>query len=207
VEAGKVCLDGCLTVPRNASGIVLFAHEGGSGRKSPRNQFTARELNNAGLATLLFDLLTPREDLKDRISGEFRLNVPLLVHRLIGATDWIKQHPDTKNLNLGYFGASTGSAVALISAAVKPEKVKAVVSRGGRPDLAMKALPSVKAPTLLIAGGKDHAILDLNKRALAELKTQKDLIVISGATQLFEEPGSLRKVAHLAANWFQKHLS
>ena len=207
IETGKIALDGYLTVPRNARGIVLFAHGSGSSRKSPRNQYTARELNNAGLATLLFDLLSSHEDLEDRITGEYRFNVTLLAHRLIGVTDWIKQRPNTRNLAVGYFGASTGSAVALIAAAVKPQVVKAVVSRGGRPDLAMKALPDVKAPTLFIIGGSDTAVIDLNKKAYDALTVKKDIVVIAGATHLFEEPGALQKVSQLAADWFKKYLA
>lgn len=188
IAAGKITLDGYLNIPGNASGIVLFAHGSGSSRYSPRNQYVARKLNDSGLATLLFDLLTSKEDIEDRITAQYRFDVTLLAHRLIQATDWVTQRPDTTKLRVGYFGASTGAAVALIAAAVKQELVKAVVSRGGRPDLAMTSLPQVKAPTLLIVGGEDSAVIRLNARALEELTADKRMILVPGATHLFEEP-------------------
>jgi putative phosphoribosyl transferase len=207
IAAGKITLDGYLNIPGNASGIVLFAHGSGSSRYSPRNQYVARKLNDSGLATLLFDLLTSKEDIEDRITAQYRFDVTLLAHRLIQATDWVTQRPDTTKLRVGYFGASTGAAVALIAAAVKQELVKAVVSRGGRPDLAMTSLPQVKAPTLLIVGGEDSAVIRLNARALEELTADKRMILVPGATHLFEEPGALQKVAGLAADWFVRYLN
>jgi len=207
IEAARVVLDGYLSIPHNSKGIVIFSRCGEGGRQSPGNQFTAQELNNAGIATLLFDLLTPKETLANIITGAFMFNVSLLARRLIAATEWVKRRPNTRNLNVGYLGFSTGSAMALIAASIIPESVKAVVSRGGRTDFALEALPAVQAPTLLIAGGNDPTVLEINKRAYKELKAVKDIIVLSGASHLDEEPSLLQKVARLAAHWFGKYLA
>jgi putative phosphoribosyl transferase len=207
IEAARVVLDGYLNIPHNSKGIVIFSRCGEGVRQSPGNQFTARELNNAGIATLLFDLLTPKEALTNIITGAFMFNVSLLARRLVAATEWVKRLPNTRKLNVGYLGISTGSAMALIAASLIPGSVKAVVSRGGRTDFALNALPAIQAPTLLIAGGNDPTVLEINKRAYKELKTVKDIIVISGASHLFEEPNALRKVAGLAAGWFEKYLA
>jgi putative phosphoribosyl transferase len=206
IPAGKVTINGNLTVPRRAKGIVLFAHGSGSGRFSPRNTRVAREINKAGIATLLIDLLTQEEEEIDESTGEFRFDIDLLAQRLIHATEWLKKNPDTKALAVGYFGASTGAAAALIAAAKLPEQVKAVVSRGGRPDLAGEYLSKVKAPTLLIVGGDDTDVLELNREASKEIKSDKKLVVVPGATHLFEEPGKLEEVSRLAISWFSKHL-
>lgn len=205
IKVAKISFDGDLDVPNNASGLVLFAHGSGSSRKSPRNQYVARELNKAGLATLLFDLLTRDEEEVDMVTAELRFDIPLLSKRLIAATDWVKQSDQVRNLGLGYFGASTGAAVALVASVERPF-VKAVVSRGGRPDLAGTYLPQVKAPTLLIVGGEDDVVIGLNVKALSKISAEKDLVVVPGATHLFEEPGTLEQVARLAAEWFLKYL-
>ena len=201
VPIGQVHLEGALTLPPNANAVVLFAHGSGSSRHSPRNNFVARVLHQAGLGTLLLDLLTPREDQ----SYATRFDIELLTRRLQGATAWLRRRPQTGHLRVGYFGASTGAAAALDAAAALGDTIGAVVSRGGRPDLAT-SLDLVTAPTLLMVGGLDHEVLDLNRQALAELTCEKELTVIRGATHLFEEPGTLDEVAHLAARWFAKHL-
>ena len=206
IPSGRVAINGNLTIPQKARGIVLFAHGSGSGRFSPRNTKVAREINASGIATLLIDLLTEDEEAEDTYSGEYRFNIDLLAQRLVDATAWTKKNQDTKDLAVGYFGASTGAAAALIAAAQLPTLVKAVVSRGGRPDLAGTALPSVKAPTLLIVGGDDLEVLELNKEALAQLSSEKKLTVVPGATHLFEEPGKLEQEAKLAIGWFSKYL-
>jgi putative phosphoribosyl transferase len=206
IKIDKITLEGSLHIPEGAPGVVLFAHGSGSSRFSPRNTFVARELQQANLATLLFDLLTKEEEKIDAITAQLRFNIRLLADRLIGATDWLRRGEDTKKLNIGYFGASTGAAAALVAAAERADLVKAVVSRGGRPDLAGEALPNVKAPTLLIVGGNDRVVIDLNREALSQLKVDKELVIVPGATHLFEEPGTLEKVARLAAGWFQKYL-
>jgi dienelactone hydrolase len=206
IPAEGVQLVGDLTIPQGAKAIVLFAHGSGSSRRSPRNQFVARELSAAGLATLLFDLLTPAEEERDRRTGELRFDVLLLAHRLRIVSERVLGQPETQGLRLGYFGASTGAAAALIAAAVLPEIVGAVVSRGGRPDLAFGALAQVEAPTLLIVGGEDREVIELNRRALAQLRGEKRLEIIPGATHLFEEPGALEAVARLASAWFQHFL-
>ena len=201
-------LEGDLEVPQGALGIVVFAHGSGSSRHSPRNQFVAEALQSAGLATLLFDLLTPAEESVDRRTAGYRFDIELLTKRLIGATAWTLRNPVTRNLRLGYFGASTGAAAALAAAAELRETVRAVVSRGGRPDLAGPDLGFVRAPTLLIVGGSDDVVLELNREALAKLfSCKKELAVIPGATHLFEEPGALEKVAKTAAAWFSRYLS
>jgi putative phosphoribosyl transferase len=206
VTAGSVTLEGNLTLPEEARGIVLFAHGSGSSRLSPRNRYVARILNEAKLATLLVDLLTPEEEAIDVRTAHLRFDIGLLAERLVGATDWLVQHPDTNQLRIGYFGASTGAAAALMAAVVRPDVVGAVVSRGGRPDLAGRALAQVRAPTLLIVGGHDVEVLDLNRAALAQLRAEKDLVIVPGATHLFEEPGALDQVARLARDWFERHL-
>jgi putative phosphoribosyl transferase len=205
IKSGNVILDGDLTVPQRAEGVVLFAHGSGSSRLSTRNRYVARELNKVGLATLLMDLLTVEEEELD-VRGQFRFDIDLLAGRLINATEWLRKADATRNLLIGYFGASTGAAAALVAAAQLQSKVQAVVSRGGRPDLAMAYLPAVKAPTLLIVGGADDVVIELNKKALAKLKPEKKMEIVPGATHLFEEPGTLEAVAELAADWFRQFL-
>jgi len=204
VPAGAVT--GNLTLPQDSHGIVLFAHGSGSSRHSPRNRYVARVLNEAKLATLLIDLLTPHEEVIDARTAQLRFDIDLLAERLVDATDWLTHFPDTKDLPIGYFGASTGAAAALAAAAVRPEVVGAIVSRGGRPDLARAALAQVRAPTLLIVGGNDGQVIELNRAALAQLRCEKQLMIVPGATHLFEEPGALDEVARLACDWFQRHL-
>jgi putative phosphoribosyl transferase len=207
VPAGPVELAGNLCVPEEAGGVVLFAHGSGSGRHSPRNRHVARVLGEAGLATLLIDLLTPDEEEADRESGHLRFDVGLLARRLAGATHWLRQNPDTRDLPVGYFGASTGAGAALIAAAERPREVGAVVSRGGRPDLAGDTLPLVEAPTLLIVGSDDEPVIRMNEEALGRLRAEKRLEIVPGAGHLFEEPGTLEEVARLAAGWFTRHLA
>jgi len=206
ITAGGATLHGNLLIPARARGLVAFAHGSGSGRHSPRNQYVAEALRRAGLATLLFDLLTLDEEAEDLITGRQRFDIDLLARRLIGSTDWLQSNPKTRSLKLGYFGASTGAAAALVAAAEKADIVGAVVSRGGRPDLAAPILDRVKAPTLLIVGGRDTVVIDMNRQALAKLKAEKELVIVPGATHLFEEPGALEQVAKLAGDWFLKHL-
>ena len=205
IPAGEVQLPGNLALPPGCRMVVVFAHGSGSSRFSPRNRFVAEVLNDGGLGTLLFDLLTPREEARDELTAELRFDIPFLARRLIAVTDWLVQQPDTGELHIGYFGASTGAAAALIAAAERPGIVKAVVSRGGRPDLAANALPRVTAPTLLIVGGRDTTVLELNEWALRQMKTEARLEVVPGATHLFEEPGALEQVARLALQWFLDH--
>ena len=207
IPVGKATINGNLIIPPTAKGIVLFAHGSGSGRFSSRNIKVAREINAAGIATLLIDLLTEEEEAIDIYSGELRFNIELLAERLVFATEWLKKNPETKNLAVGYFGASTGAAAALIAAAKLPDWTKVVVSRGGRPDLAGEYLPKVKAPALLIVGGNDFQVLELNKQAMAQMTAGKKMAVVPGATHLFEEPGKLEKVAKLAISWFSKFLA
>src|SRR3954451_11562975 len=185
VEAGPVTLEGNLGVPEGARGVVLFAHGSGSGRHSPRNRFVARQLRAAGLATLLVDLLTAEEEAVDQYTAHLRFDIGLLADRLVGATDWLTENPRTAGLSVGYFGASTGGGAALVAAARRPNRVGAVVSRGGRPDLAGPALPHVRAPTLLIVGGQDSAVIAMNRDALAQLRADKQLEIVAGATHLF----------------------
>jgi dienelactone hydrolase len=206
VPVGPVGLDGILRVPQGARAVVLFAHGSGSGRHSPRNRHVAELLNEAEIATLLVDLLTPEEEAIDSRTAHLRFDIELLAQRLAGATDWLAQRPDARHLAIGYFGASTGAAAALVAAARRVDVIDAVVSRGGRPDLAGPALPHVRAPTLLIVGGNDVQVLQLNRIALAELRCEKQLVIVPGATHLFEEPGALDEVARLACRWFQRHL-
>jgi dienelactone hydrolase len=201
-------LEGNLTIPEAAHAVVLFAHGSGSSRFSPRNRFVADVLHEAGLATLLVDLLTPREDRDDFTTAQFRFNIPLLAGRLVKASDWLAEPPTTRELPIAYFGASTGAAAALVAAAGRPH-IAAVVSRGGRPDLAGGALREVRAAVLLIVGGHDLPVLDLNEEAYEKLSKsrEKQLQVVPGATHLFEEPGALDEVARLAADWFTEHFS
>ena len=206
VPAGPVVLEGNLGVPEGARGIVLFAHGSGSGRHSPRNRYVAGTLREAGLATLLIDLLTPDEEAVDLRTRHLRFDIGLLAGRLVGVTDWLVRSPETQDLRIGYFGASTGAGAALVAAAERPDAVGAVVSRGGRPDLAEDALPLVRAPTLLIVGGADAPVIGMNREALEQLRAQKRLEILPGATHLFEEPGALEEVARLAAVWFACHL-
>jgi dienelactone hydrolase len=205
IQAGQAALSGNLHIPDGAAALVLFAHGSGSSRHSPRNQFVARTLNNAGLATLLFDLLTPEEESVDARTGEFRFNIGLLAERLVHATKWAKQQEQTRDLRIGYFGSSTGGGAALVAAAEVPEDVGAVVSRGGRPDLADGALPKVQAATLLIVGGNDDVVIELNEQARDRMRCEVKLEIVPGATHLFEEPGALERVAKLASAWFLLH--
>jgi len=206
IPLGDRWLEGRLTIPPDARGLVLFAHGSGSSRHSPRNQYVAAILHAEGIATLLFDLLTEEEEAIDARTAHLRFDIPLLAARLVAATDWAHQNPDTRPLDLGYFGASTGAAAALVAAAERPDLVHAVVSRGGRPDLAEPALGDVKAPTLLLVGGLDADVLTLNRETLYFLGCEKLLEVVPGATHLFEEPGTLDRAAHAAARWFRDHL-
>ena len=204
IQAGAVKLHGLLRLPSHASSVILFAHGSGSGRLSPRNTFVAERLGHAGIATLLLDLLTGKEEELDAVTAELRFNIPLLTIRLATATEWTLQQPRLRRLALGYFGASTGAAAALAAAAQMPE-VTAEVSRGGRPDLAGSALPQVRAATLLIVGGNDPQVLAINRDALRELRCEKELAVVPGATHLFVEPGALEQVTTLATTWFTHH--
>lgn len=206
IQAGAVTLEGDLQVPDQATGLILFAHGSGSSRHSPRNRFVAHELQTADLGTLLLDLLTPEEEAVDQHTGHLRFDIELLAERLVATTQWAAVDPATRSLAIGYFGASTGAAAALVAAALELEKVHAVVSRGGRPDLAGEALPLVRAPTLLIVGGRDLTVLELNRAAMARMRTETRLEIVPGATHLFEEPGALEVVARLARDWFLQHL-
>ena len=207
IPTGRAVLSGNLTIPENAKALVLFAHGSGSSRHSPRNQFVARTLNRAGLGTLLFDLLTPEEEARDSYTREHRFNIGLLAERLVHATKWSRQQEEMRDLRIGYFGSSTGGAAALVGAAELPQDVGAVVSRGGRPDLAGDALPKVQAPTLLIVGGNDDIVIELNEMARDQMRCEVKLEIIPGATHLFEEPGGLEQVAKLASDWFALYLS
>lgn len=200
IEAGKARLEGALAVPEGAEGIVLFAHGSGSSRHSPRNNFVAQVLRKSGMGTLLMDLLTREEDM----DYDTRFDIDLLSGRLETATDWLKD--EMPGMRIGYFGASTGAAAALKAAVSMGESIGAIVSRGGRPDLAPDALPKVKAPTLFIVGGRDDVVIELNRKAYARLKCDKELVIVPGATHLFEEPGALEEVASLAAFWFKERL-
>jgi putative phosphoribosyl transferase len=207
VTAGPVTLEGTWTLPEGATGAVLFAHGSGSSRHSPRNRYVAGVLQQAGLATLLLDLLTTDEEAVDQYTAHLRFDIDLLAERLAGATRWLKNSPETAHLSVGYFGASTGAGAALVAAAELPGIIQAVVSRGGRPDLAGEALPSVRAATLLIVGGRDYPVVGMNQQALERLGcADKQLVIVPGATHLFEEPGTLEEVARLAAEWFGQHL-
>lgn len=202
-EAG---LNGDLAVPAGASGLVAFAHGSGSSRHSPRNRGVARALQDAGLATLLVDLLTPDEEKRDEVTRELRFDLGLLADRLAAVLDWAGQDPDVASLPVGLFGASTGGGAALIAAARRPDRVRAVVSRGGRPDLAADALPEVRCPVLLVVGGRDPVVLDLNEQARRRVTAPAELVVVPGATHLFSEPGALEEVARLAVDHFTRHL-
>ena len=206
IPAGAVALTGDLVIPENPRGLVLFAHGSGSSRQSPRNQAVAEVLRDAGMGTLLFDLLTPEEEVADAYTGHLRFDIGLLSRRLVTVTQEIANDPRSRNLGFGYFGASTGGAAALRAAAALGQIVQAVVSRGGRPDLAGEALAYVRSATLLIVGECDEDVLRLNEKAFEQLKCQKSLAVVPHATHLFEEPGALDEVARLAAQWFHKHL-
>jgi putative phosphoribosyl transferase len=207
IPMGGVTLEGNLAVPGKSRGIVLFAHGSGSSRHSPRNRKVARGLREAGMATLLIDLLSPAEEELDLLTAHLRFDISLLAERLIGATDWLLRQEETRNLPIGYFGASTGAAAALAAAAQRPKAVRAVVSRGGRPDLAGPALSHVQAPTLLIVGGEDYPVIRLNQQAMEQLKVETRLQIVPGAGHLFEEPSTLEQVAHFAARWFNRYLT
>jgi len=207
IHAGRAVLSGNLNIPENANALVLFAHGSGSSRHSPRNQFVARTLNDVGLATLLFDLLTQEEEAIDTQTGQLRFNIHLLAERLVHATKWAKQQEETRDLRVGYFGSSTGGASALAAAVDLPHDIGAVVSRGGRPDLAGEALAKVRAPTLLVVGGNDGIVIELNEQARDRMRCEVKLEIVPGATHLFEEPGALEKVAKLASDWFIAHLT
>jgi len=207
VSTGQGVLEGNLGLPEDPSGVVLFAHGSGSGRHSPRNIFVAEQLRKASLATLLIDLLTEEEEVVYHYTMHLRFDINLLADRLAGAVDWLTTEPLTKKLPIGCFGASTGAGAALVAAARRPDRVQAVVSRGGRPDLAGESLPAVRTPTLLIVGGHDHVVIGLNEQAHAHLGSPvKELVIVPGASHLFEEPGTLEEVARLAADWFARHL-
>jgi putative phosphoribosyl transferase len=206
IQLGSTRLEGNLSIPEDSIGMVLFVHGSGSGRKSPRNRFVARELNQKRIATLLFDLLTVKEEELDMQTGHLRFDISLLSERLLSVTDWLLRRSLVSDLSIGYFGASTGAAAALVSAAKIPQTVKAIVSRGGRPDLAGSSLDQVKCPTLLLVGEYDDVVIDLNKHALSQLKSEKKLVIIPEATHLFEEPGKLELVAQHAGNWFVRYL-
>ena len=208
IPSGNVNLEGELKVPQGANGVVLFAHGSGSSRHSPRNQFVAQTLNTGGLATLLFDLLTSEEEQLDLLTRKFRFDIDLLAKRTIQVTDWLVKQPEIGNLKLGYFGSSTGAAGALIAAAERPQVIHAVVSRGGRPDLANDALPRVNVPVLFIIGELDTLVLELNEQAMAQMNpvVERHLEIIPRATHLFEEPGALEQVAKKARSWFLRHL-
>jgi putative phosphoribosyl transferase len=207
ITIGQETIDGDLSQPENASGIVLFAHGSGSSRHSPRNRFVAQMLQGAGLATLLMDLLTREEDLIDQRTRQLRFDINLLANRLVGVIGWLERQRELQILPIGLFGASTGAAAALIAAARRPDAVKAVVSRGGRPDLGGDALPHVQAPTLLIVGSRDEQVIQLNKQAMAHMRNEKQMEIVNGASHLFEEPGKLEEVALLAGDWFKRQLS
>jgi pimeloyl-ACP methyl ester carboxylesterase len=208
IPAGEVMLGGTLHLPRETRGIVLFAHGSGSSRHSPRNRYVAGVLQSRGIATLLFDLLTRGEEFVDERTEQLRFDIGLLARRLCAVTESVRSDPDLGRLPVGYFGASTGAAAALVAAAELPETIAAVVSRGGRPDMAVQALRRVQAPTLLIVGGEDKQVIQWNRKALAQLRCpEKELIVIPGATHLFEEPGALEEVARLAGAWFERFLA
>jgi putative phosphoribosyl transferase len=195
-----------LGLPENASALVLFAHGSGSSRHSPRNRYVADALGEGEIATLLLDLLTPQEEAVDRTTGALRFDIGLLARRLVAATQWVRERPALRDLRVAYFGASTGAAAALVAAATLPDQIVAVVSRGGRPDLAGQYLRDVRAPTLLIVGGADYPIIDFNRRASAQMSAERELVVVPRATHLFEEPGALEEVSRLSLAWFQRYL-
>ena len=205
LELEHAVLHGDLSVPEGATGLILFAHGSGSSRLSPRNRYVASVLNNSGFATLLFDLLTPEEEEHDTVTAHYRFNIPLLAGRMARATEWVAHYERTRQLALAYFGASTGAAAALVASATRTD-IAAIVSRGGRPDLAGEALPQVHAPTLLIVGGNDFEVIRLNQEAMRAMTAHCELKLVPGATHLFEEPGALDQVTHLAADWFNIYL-
>jgi dienelactone hydrolase len=207
IPLGKMTLEGQLVIPAGAQGIVIFAHGSGSSRFSPRNRFVAKSLQSDGLATLLSDLLTREEEEIDMVTGRLRFDIGLLAGRLSEITRWVVGNPETQRLAIGYFGASTGAAAALIAESKNPGIVQAVVSRGGRPDLAGQSLGLVRAPTLLIVGGNDHQVIQLNRQAMEMLTAVKEMVVVPGATHLFEEPGTLEAVGRLSSQWFRKYLN
>jgi len=202
VPVSDVSLDGDLTIPVGAGQVVLFAHGSGSSRHSSRNRYVAEVLQNSGLATLLIDLFTAEEEQVDNRTAHLRFDIGLLAERLVAATDWLTRNPDTVSMGISYFGASTGGGAALVAAAERPQAVRAVVSRGGRPDLAGEALSRAQAPTLLIVGGNDTPVIELNRQAMEQLRADMQLVIVPGATHLFEEPGALEEVARLARDWF-----
>lgn len=206
IPINEISLEGNLVIPENVKGIVVFVHGSGSSRFSPRNRFVAEKLQANGLATLLMDLLTREEEKIDIRTREFRFDIKLLSERLIEATRWLRKNESTKELNIGYFGSSTGAAASLIAAAKHPENVEAIVSRGGRTDLAEDYLSRVEAPTLLIVGGNDDYVIDINRETMKQLNTEKKLEIVFGASHLFEETGTLEAVAELTAEWFKEHL-
>jgi len=206
IPAEEAMLQGDLVIPPQSHGLVIFAHGSGSSRHSPRNRYVAGVLQQSGLATLLMDLLTADEEAVDQYTRHLRFDIPMLSGRLVAATDWAKDEEQVRGLGMGYFGASTGAAAAIMAAAQRPEQVKAIVSRGGRPDLAEAALEQIKAPTLLLVGDRDYPVIDLNEQAFARMKCEKRLTLIPRATHLFEEPGTLEQVAEMAATWFDAHL-
>jgi dienelactone hydrolase len=207
IPAAGAVLSADIATPDTARGVVLFAHGSGSSRHSPRNRYVAEQLQEAGFVTVLADLLTPAEEVADARTGEFRFDIRLLAARVVALADWLEQHEPTGDLPVGLFGASTGAAAALVAAAERPATVQAVVSRGGRPDLAGECLPRVHQPTLLIVGGSDTLVIELNRKAAELLGGEKRLEIIPGASHLFEEPGALEQVARLARDWFTGHLS
>jgi dienelactone hydrolase len=207
ISIGAIALEGSLVVPDPALGVVLFAHGSGSGRHSPRNRYVAGELQEGGIATLLIDLLTEDEEQVDLATRHLRFDIPLLAERLVGAIDWLGREASTATLPVGLFGASTGGGAALMASVARPERVRAVVSRGGRPDLADTALPEVVAPTLLVVGGLDDVVIALNQVAREQMRAETELRIVPGATHLFEEPGTLEQVAALARDWFTQHLT
>jgi putative phosphoribosyl transferase len=206
IPVGNVEVEGTLVLPPDARGVVLFAHGSGSSRFSRRNQYVAQEFNKAKIGTLLFDLLTQEEEEEDVVTAEYRFNISLLAKRLIGVTKWLRKNTVTKSLAFGYFGASTGAAATLIAAAKLPSEVAAVVSRGGRPDLAGDCLSSVVSPTLLLVGGLDTEVIELNRQAMYQMVNEKKLVIIPGATHLFEEPDKLEEVAKFSVDWFLRYL-
>lgn len=206
IPAEDAILQGDLAIPPQPHGLVIFAHGSGSSRHSPRNRYVAGVLQQSGLATLLMDLLTVDEEAVDQYTRHLRFDIPLLSGRLVAATDWAKDEEQVRGLNIGYFGASTGAAAAIMAAAQRPDHVKAIVSRGGRPDLAETALEQIKAPTLLLVGDRDYPVIDLNEQAFERMQCEKRLTLVPRATHLFEEPGTLEQVAEMAAAWFDAHL-
>jgi len=206
VGIGSIALDGNLLVPSGATGIILFAHGSGSSRFSSRNRYVASTLREGNLGTLLIDLLTPQEETRDNVTGELRFDIGMLADRLIGTVEWLRALPELRGKKIGLFGASTGGGAALVAAAAKPKLIQAVVSRGGRPDLAGAALPRVEAPTLLIVGGDDVPVIAMNRQAYDQLRCERRLEIVPGATHLFEEPGTLESVADLAREWFTHYL-